>query len=152
MRKISFLFIISAFFLSSCMTQKDIIKMCSNRCQAELENAEVILFEEDKINFLGDGDEWIIIDLSKSFNKFENAIRENKNWKFCHKDEVNIDISHKYFEIPEEGYYCIIDWQQPEGKKFDSSQINAEERYSYNYTVMIYDPATKKIYSYSLDT
>ena len=121
------------------MTQKDILRMCSNRCEIELENAEVILFEEDKINFLGDGDEWIIIDLSKSFNKFENAIRENKNWKFCHKDEVNIDISHKYFEIPE-------------GKKFDSSQINAEERYSYNYTVMIYDPATKKIYSYSLDT
>lgn len=152
MRKISFLFIISAFFLSSCMTQKDIIKMCSNRCQTELENAEVVLFEEDKINFLGDGDEWIIIDLSRNFNKFENAIRENKKWKFCHKNEINVYISDEYFEIPEEGYYCIIDWQQAEGKQFDASQINAKERYSYNYTVMIHDPVTKKIYSYSLDT
>lgn len=54
MKKLCFLFVTLAFSLSSCMTQKDILRMCSNRCEIELENAEVILFEEDKINFLGD--------------------------------------------------------------------------------------------------
>ena len=54
MKKLCFLFVTLAFSLSSCMTQKDILRMCSNRCEIELENAEVILFEEDKINFLGE--------------------------------------------------------------------------------------------------
>ncbi len=140
-------------FLTSCVTQKEIVRMCSKRCEIELKNAKVLVFKEDRIILSGDGDEYIVIDLSKDFEEFESAVQESDNWHYFSGHDRGLQCpKNEYFEIPQEGYYCIIDWQQPREKKFDGSQIWAKERYSLNYTVMIYDPAVKKLYSYSLDT
>lgn len=112
--------------------------------------------------FLGDGDTFIEIQFLN--NDFEKRICESEGWNklpltenleiIIHgvSDEERDREPRVVGEIPEikNGYYYFEDRYYESTDKYDDSEVF--ERYSYNYTIAIYDADTMILYYCEEDT
>lgn len=89
--------------------------------------------------------------------RFIKKIKENEHWNNLPMDaefqeEVTIDKYGDNMELPiiENGYWFFLDRHSEAINKYDEKAIY--DRYSYNYTVAIFDTDTNILYYYELDT
>ena len=115
-------------------------------------------YEDTHGGFHGDGESIDKIYLNDFQAKiFLKKIKENKNWrKLPVTSELytriisNIDNFDITIPEIENGYWFFLDRNSEAINKYDEKAIY--DRYSYNYSVAIYDTDTKILYYYELDT
>lgn len=112
--------------------------------------------------FLGDGDTFIEIQFPNG--SFEQVISECEEWRelpltenlkiiiYGISNEERIWEPRVAGEIPEirNGYYYFEDRHSESSDKYDDSEIF--DRYSYNYTIAVYDADTMTLYYCEEDT
>lgn len=110
--------------------------------------------------FLGDGAYYLTLDCSKNQEKVDELI---KDWKPLPLTEnLNKALYEKHYGAFEEkslpkienGFYKFIDRHSDVSKEtIDASDdSNIFNRYSYNYTIAIYDLDTQTMYYFEYDT
>lgn len=169
MKKIfSFIILLSLFaFITSCSLfteQTDLEFLSSKLNNLDITNGEILYFNDTHGGFLGDGEcyaEVKILDNSVS-DKIKNEwhklpLTDNLN-TVIYGGEVETEfgpgtvLSFVDDKIPviKNGYYYFEDRHSDSKNKKDDTDIF--DRYSYNFTVAIYDLDTHTLYFYALDT
>lgn len=149
MKKVAIInFILSIFLLFSCKS-KSLETRVSEELGIDLSNSKTISKSSDYGSF-GDGYSLLIMDCSGK--DVEQQIINNQDWQhFPLSTEVNTLVYNNYEKfsstIPEikNGYFILIDRQNWTDK-------NILERYSYNFSIGLYDTDHNMFYYCKLDT
>ena len=169
MKKIlSFIFLISLFiFTTSCslFTEQTNLELLSSKLNnLDVTNGEILYFNDTHGGFLGDGECYAevkfpnnsVSDIIK--NEWQKLPLTNNLNTVIYGGEVETEfgpgtvLSFVDDKIPEvkNGYYYFEDRHSDSTNKKDDTDILS--RYSYNFTVAIYDLDTHTLYFYALDT
>ena len=169
MKKIlSFIFLISLFiFTTSCslFTEQTNLELLSSKLNnLDVTNGEILYFNDTHGGFLGDGECYAevkflnnsVSDIIKS--EWQKLPLTNNLNTVIYGGEVETEfgpgtvLSFVDDKIPKvkNGYYYFEDRHSDSTNKKDDTDILG--RYSYNFTVAIYDLDTHTLYFYALDT
>lgn len=95
----------------------------------------------------------------KQANNFINSAEKNSNWRKLPITERLHNKVCKYaideeMNIPEisNGYWFVLDRHSAAKSKYNEKDIFKEDRYSYNFTVAVFDIDKNVLYIYELDT
>lgn len=109
--------------------------------------------------FHGDGETFIKVSLSgKQAEKVIDEIKNNKHWKRLPMSETMNKNSKSPFNsnmsIPEvnNGYCFFVDMHSDVNDKYNENEMYAEERFSKNYAVAVYDIDRNILYYYQYDS
>lgn len=128
------------------------------------EKYEVITEYESERNFLGDGEDWLILDCS---NQKDLVLEEIRNWKpLPMSDDLYTiifggkkgDITYSGYGFAEEtnlrdvknGYYLFLNRSSEDIDKY--SEENIFDHYFGNFSLGIYDTDTNKLYYFKYDS
>lgn len=126
----------------------------------DISSCKILSEENTHGGFHGDGEYFAKIDCSSldNFDRFykwkklplSQNIQEAMNMEYCDNNKC-VSTLDKY-NIPkiESGYYVFIDRHPEDKNTFDDTDLN--NRYSYNFSLAMFDNKTKIIYFYELDT
>lgn len=155
MKKIIISLIVMSLFISGCSNNK--IDHVSDILSTNLDNCSIEKDSDSHSGFMGDGayfakiscssniefDEWKELPLSTEINDaLEIEICDDKECK---------NVFDKY-NIPdvENGYYYFVDRHSMASDK--KSDVDLNNRSSYNYSIGIYDSDTNILYFYEFDS
>lgn len=161
------LLIIALLSISSCTlftSLSDLEFLSSKLNNLDITNGEILCFKDTHGGFLGDGECYAEVKFSDNSvsDKIKNEwhklpLTDNLN-TVIYGGEVETEfgpgtvLSFVDDKIPviKNGYYYFEDRHSDSKNKKDDSDIF--NRYSYNFTVAIYDSDTHTLYFYALDT
>lgn len=159
--KKKYIIILICFLLSGCSFKNESIKYIKKSIGLDISSCNIIEDENTHGGFLGDGTYFIKAKCNKDIIKQVSSWKElplSNNLKIAlYGTESNNEMANenKYQlteKIPkiENGYYYFIDrYTDYENKEDDSEIFN---RYSFNFTITIYDIDTNTLYYYEIDT
>ncbi len=167
-RILSFAIVICLVLLTSCTYSVDEHALISDKLGVDVSSGEIRVYNDTHGGFLGDGEayaeivfpddafcealssstEWLPLPLSRNLSVavYGGTIRNGESRSSLIKDK-NDELL-----IPEitAGYYFFTDRHSESKDEKDDSLIF--ERYSLNFTLAIYDPSTRTLYFYAIDT
>lgn len=145
-----FLITVITILFSSCSTTspKQIVE---NVTETSIEGSKLV-FKDSNWLANGDGHQWFIFEFDDENAKlFEERIKEAGTWNplpFPSYIEELIQAfgSSSFFPNTENGWWCVVDYQNPEELRHDGSKIWTKERFSVDFNFVIYDANTHKLY------
>ncbi len=157
---------------TACGDAADPQQIVSKGLKINVSGGEEISYTDDHGGFHGDGTTFIALQFSN--DEVLDEIRESEEWSSLPLDEtveiliygkeyesedgedffqygpyVTDDDFHPLFPEVENGYYCLIDRYTPSP---DEKETGILDRYSYNFTLGIYDTDTDILYYCEFDT
>ena len=139
--------------LCSCGEHSE-LKHFSKECGIELENGEIVSFKDSHGGFHGDGVSLMKVRYTDS--SMVGKMAESKLWhEFPLSDNIQTFIDQTYdpnLFIPEikSGYYYFYDRHTESSNPYDNSDLL--ERYSFNFTLALYDTDENILYLCKYDT
>ena len=120
----------------------------------QAQTGEIVYADDSHAGFHGDGEAFVILEFAED-DELVRSIEENAHWHELPMNEAEWLLAHdsvveNLLPEAEEGWYRLIDRQIPAGEEADAERMM--ERYSYNFTLGIYDAARKRLYYVEVDT
>lgn len=151
------------FVCTGCYDIKTTEEYIYDKIKIDISSCTITTEIETPVSFNGDGEYFITADCYKSRDIILNQI---KNWNQLpltnnlqllmyggEKDGItSFAIPSNEIEIPNinKGYYYFLD-RHDEAIYYNSDE-NVLNRFSYNFTIALYNEETNKLYYYELDT
>ena len=139
----------------ACCSGDDPLKDFSNDCGVDLSGGKIVSEEDNHGGFHGDGFSLLIADYSNDTSVLE-AIATSEIWHQLPLSENLATFVYQPYDdalmIPqiENGYYYFYDRHNEAADPFDGSELL--KRYSFNFTLAIYDSDANMLYLCEYDT
>ena len=127
----------------------------------QAQTGEIVYADDSHAGFHGDGEAFVILEFAED-DELVRSIEENAHWHELPMNEAErllaygpvveglLPEAENLLPDVEEGWYRLIDRQIPAGEEADAERMM--ERYSYNFTLGVYDAARKRLYYVEIDT
>lgn len=156
----------SVFMFGGCgLYEADAKQEISRILEIDMSKADEVSFTDTHGGFLGDGETMAVYSFSD--NSVEDEIKSNQHWRnsasinlstIMYGDAETISFfedenGNNFFPTVENGYYFVYDRHSDAKKTYSDNEIlDIEHRYSYNFSVALYDCDTDTLYFAELDT
>ncbi len=127
----------------------------------QAQTGEIVYADDSHAGFHGDGEALVILEFAED-DELVRSIEENIHWRALPMNEAErllaygpvveglLPEAENLLPDVEEGWYRLIDRHHLAGDEADAERMM--ERYSYNFTLGVYDAAWKRLYYVELDT